>query len=217
MVQIYGYNEDVLVDKTVLSSYEYYDEENPLIDNEEYRRANKINRVVGKMYRTDIDVKPEAADDDTLSELFVIHYDANGRLTGSDDYNSDMLLTEITMTRYEYSEYIGFFDVFFSIKEEQIDCTVFLKPLTKGKKYVTYLYLRSPDAEAAEPIYQKRIQMEADNYFKIVTGFEVVPGTRYLTELCVEVYDGDTLLGKNTDTLGIINDKAPSFAVKSGD
>ena len=50
MVTIFAYNSNLLLEKRNLSISEYYDGENPLIDDNEYRKKNGINKIKGIIY-----------------------------------------------------------------------------------------------------------------------------------------------------------------------
>ncbi len=80
MVILEAYNNEKLVERKEISTYDYYDEEDPLVDDLEYHKTHKINRMIISIYFDDENTQLE-----NKSEVF---YDENG------NYLSDNVLFE---------------------------------------------------------------------------------------------------------------------------
>ena len=74
MVIICGYSNDLLAEEKKISIEYYYDEDNPIIDSDNYRKENSINKVTISIY----------SDDDVLEEQFINYYDDKGRFIYSE-------------------------------------------------------------------------------------------------------------------------------------
>jgi len=76
MAILSGYDvEDNVVITEKLSVHDYYDGSHPMIDDEEYRKANSIKYIIGLIY--DLDGR--------LDQKFKNQYDRNGELLSSED------------------------------------------------------------------------------------------------------------------------------------
>lgn len=80
MVILEAFNNEKLVVQKELTIYDYYDEENPLVDEPKYRKSNNITRLVISIY-----YDTENTQLDTKTEIF---YDENG------NHLSDKVITK---------------------------------------------------------------------------------------------------------------------------
>ena len=96
MVIIEAFSSEQLVEKISVSVYDYYDEDIALIDDDKYRKDNKIDKIIISIYPDD-----ENAD---LHKKSVCFYDNEGK------YSSDSILFEkqiIEWLDYSHIENLG--------------------------------------------------------------------------------------------------------------
>ena len=119
MVTIFAYNSNLLLEKRNLSISEYYDGENPLIDDNEYRKKNGINKIKGIIYN-------DGSSD--ILEQFVNYFDSDGRLVGSNGYDANFILTDTSQIFYDYNQYIGYCEINITLQDHKLNMDISLEP-----------------------------------------------------------------------------------------
>ena len=104
------------MEKRTLSISEYYDSENPLIEDGKYRMCKGINKIKGTIYD----------DSNDIVQLFVNRYDIKGRLVVSNAYNADLFLIDTCEIFYDYNQYIGYCEINITMQNNKLNAEITL-------------------------------------------------------------------------------------------
>lgn len=187
MVILFGYNYNSLLEKRTLSISEFYDSENPLIDDDKYRRRKGINKIKGTIY-----------DDDSnnIVQLFVNRYDSNGRLVVSNAYNADLFLIDTCQIFYDYNQYIGYCEINITMQNNKLNAEIALVPKKSHEYVITMNLMESHNDDFV--LADKNITTQiSDKYFKVCSDFDTNPTAKYRVDVGIEVYDRGVLLDKS--------------------
>lgn len=187
MVVLFGYNYNSLLEKRTLSISEYYDSENPLIEDDKYRMRKGINKIKGTIY-----------DDDSndIVQLFVNRYDIKGRLVVSNAYNADLFLIDTCEIFYDYNQYIGYCEINITMQNNKLNAEITLVPQKSHEYFITMNLMESHNDEfvLADKNITTRI---SDKFFKVCSDFDTKPTEKYRVDVGIEVYDCGMLLDKS--------------------
>lgn len=196
MVTIFAYNSNLLLEKRNLSISEYYDGENPLIDDNEYRKKNGINKIKGIIYN-------DGSSD--ILEQFVNYFDSDGRLVGSNGYDANFILTDTFQIFYDYNQYIGYCEINITLQDHKLNMDISLEPqkllrFVLNKKLMRF---HNGDYELADEFITTQI---SDKFFISCSTFDTRSDEKYRVDVEVRFYDGNVLLGKSTIVSEVLSD-----------
>ena len=85
MVILKGYDENILIETKKMSIAEFYDSDLDIIENPDYLKKKRINKVIGMIYfNKNLDMESQ----------FINRYDTDGNIISSDNYDSSLTLVE---------------------------------------------------------------------------------------------------------------------------
>ena len=86
-----------------------------LIDDNEYRKKNGINKIKGIIYN-------DGSSD--ILEQFVNYFDSDGRLVGSNGYDANFILTDTSQIFYDYNQYIGYCEINITLQDHKLNMDI---------------------------------------------------------------------------------------------
>lgn len=197
MVVICAYNYSLLVEKRSISISEYYECENPLIDEDAYRRRKGVNKIKGTIYSDD--------SNNIIVEQFVNCYDVKGRLVVSNTYNAEMILTDTSQIYYDFNQYIGYCELNVTMLNNKLNSVVAFVPLKRLKYVIIVKVMESHNDDFV--LADKNITTQIfDSFTKVYSYFDTKPTIKYRVDVSIEVYDCDGVLEKSKIVSNVLAD-----------
>ena len=196
MVILKGYDGNILIETKKMSIDEFYDGDLDIIDDPDYLKKKRINKVIGIIYNKNLDIESR----------FINRYDTNGNIICSDNYDSSLILVDSSRMFLNYDPIIERYAYNISLSDDLLNIEF---EMNYNPKYNIYTYLmicisdknfELSNKETVNTFNSKR----ADVFQKITSEFNICGAKAFMIKSIIDIYIGKTYIQKIELTSGEI-------------
>ena len=196
MVILNGYDENFLIETIKMSIDEFYDSDLDIIDNPDYLKKKRINKVIGIIYNKNLDIESQ----------FINRYDTDGNIISSDNYDSYMTLVDSSRMCFNYDSIIERYAYNISLSDDLLNIEFEINYNSQYNIYTNLIVCISDknfelsNKETVNTVNSKR----ANVFQKITSEFNICDAKAIIIKSIVDVYMGKTYIQKIELTSGEI-------------
>ena len=196
MVILEGYDGNILIETIKMSIDEFYDGDLDIIDDPDYLKKKRINKVIGIIYNKNLDIESQ----------FINRYDTNGNIISSDNYDSSLILVDSSRMFLNYDSIIEHYAYNMSLSDDLLNIEF---EINYNSKYNIYTYLmicisdknfELSNKETVNTFNSKR----ADVFQKTTSEFNICDAKAFMIKSIIDVYMEKTYIQKIELTSGEI-------------
>ena len=188
MVILNGYDENFLIETIKMSIDEFYDSDLDIIDNPDYLKKKRINKVIGIIYNKNLDIESQ----------FINRYDTDGNIISSDNYDSYMTLVDSSRMCFNYDSIIERYAYNISLSDDLLNIEFEINYNSQYNIYTNLIVcISDKNFELSNKETVNTVNSKRENVFqKITSEFNICDTKVIMIKSIIDVYMGKTYIQK---------------------
>ena len=196
MVILKGYDGNILIGTKKMSIDEFYDGDLDIIDDPDYLKKKRINKVIGVIYNKNLEIEPQ----------FINRYDTDGNIVSSDNYDNSLTLVGSSRICLNYDSIIERYAYDISLSDDLLNIE-FEMNYNPEYNINTYLIvcISNKDFELSDKETINTVDPKRENIFQKTTSeFNVGDAKSFMIKSIIDVYMEKTYIRRIVVTSGEI-------------
>ena len=197
MVILKGYDENILIETKKMSIAEFYDSDLDIIENPDYLKKKRINKVIGMIYfNKNLDMESQ----------FINRYDTDGNIISLDNYDSSLTLVESSRMYLNYDSIIERYVYNISLSNDLLNIEFEMNYKPQYNIYTNLIAcISDKNFELSNKEIINKVNHKGANMFqKIKSEFNICDAKAFMIKSIIDVYMEKTYIQRIELTSGEI-------------
>ena len=184
MIILKGYDGNILIETKKMSIDEFYDGDLDIIDDPDYLKGKRINKVIGMIYNKNLEIETQ----------FINQYDTDGNIIGLDNYDNSLTLVGSSRIRLNYDSIIERYEYNITLIDDLLNIEFEMNYSSKYNIYTNLIACISDknfelsNKESINTVDPKR----ANIFQKTTCEFNICDAKSFMIKSVIDVYMGKT-------------------------
>ena len=186
MIILKGYDGNILIETKKMSIDEFYDGDLDIIDDPDYLKGKRINKVIGMIYNKNLEIETQ----------FINQYDTDGNIIGSDNYGSSLTLVGSSRMCLNYGSIIERYAYDISLSDDLLNIEFEMNYSSKYNIYTNLIVsISNKDFELSNKETISTVDAKRANIFQKTTSeFNIGDAGLFMIKSVIDVYMGKTYI-----------------------